>query len=77
MSIINIDVIYLKNVYFLKMNNLVALEVNLVNNNIDENGLMIIIEKWSSLKNLTWIMFDLIGNEIESVDLNDILKEVE
>ena len=28
----NNDIGYLKNVYFLKMNNLVALEVNLVNN---------------------------------------------
>ena len=36
---------------------------------------MILIEKWSSLTNLTWILFDLIGNEIVSVD--DILKEIE
>ena len=31
-EVVNIDIRYLKNVYFLKMINLVALEVNLVNN---------------------------------------------
>ena len=31
-KVVNIDIRYLKNVYFLKMIKLVALEVNLVNN---------------------------------------------
>ena len=32
LDVTNNDIIYLKNVYFLKMNELVALEVNLINN---------------------------------------------
>ena len=59
------------------MKNLVALELNLVNNDIKNEGLIKIIENWNQLNKLTWIMFDLIGNRITSVDLNDILKEVE
>ena len=35
LSIININIRYLKNVYFLKMKNLVALEINLINNWIE------------------------------------------
>ena len=38
---------------------------------------MILIEKWNELKNLTWIIFDLIENKIVNVDLNDIWKEIE
>ena len=34
----NVDVKYLKNVYFLKMNELVALEVNLINNDIENEN---------------------------------------
>ena len=57
------------------MNELVALELNLVNNDIKNEGLIRIIENWNKLDKLTWIIFDLIGNKITSVDLIDIWFE--
>ena len=52
------------------MKKLISLEINLVNNKIEDEGLIIITRGWSNLEKLTWIMFELTGNKIESVDFD-------
>ena len=69
-EVIDIDIRYLQSVYLFKMNKLVSLEINLVNNKIEDEGLIIITRGWSNLEKLTWIMFELTGNKIESVDFD-------
>ena len=59
------------------MNNLVALEVNLVNNNIGNEDWIKITWRWNELNNLTWILLDLRNNNIVDVDLNEIFKDRE
>ena len=52
------------------MNNLVALEVNLVNNKIENEDWIKITWRWNELNNLTWILVDLRRNNIDNVDFN-------
>ena len=69
-EVIDIDIRYLQSVYLFKMNKLISLEINLVNNKIEDEGLIIITRGWSNLEKLTWIMFELTGNKIASVDFD-------
>ena len=67
---INIDIRYLWNVYVLKMNNLVSVELILGNNMLGEDGLILLSKGLNNLRELRWVVFDLVGNEITSVDFD-------
>ena len=69
-EVINIDIKYLWNVYVLKMKKLVSLELTLGNNMLDGESLILLSEGLKNLKELRWIVFDLVGNRIGNVDFD-------
>ena len=70
LEVVNIDIRYLWNVYLLKMTNLVSFELILGNNVLDKDGLILLSKGLNNLSELKWIVFDLVGNEIEDVDFD-------
>ena len=72
MSIVNIDIRYLWNVYVLKMNNLVSFELILGNNMLNKDGLILLSDGLNNLSELRWVIFDLVGNEIDNVDFGEV-----
>ena len=67
-EIINIDIKYLWNVYMLKMKKLASLEIALGNNMLNGESLILMSEGLKNLVELRWVVFDLVGNEIDSVN---------
>ena len=72
LSIVNIDIRYLWNVYVLKMNNLISFELILGNNVLNEDGLILLNEGLKNLNELRWVIFDLVGNEVASINFGKI-----
>ena len=54
------------------MNNLVSFEIILGNNILDEDGLILLSKGLNNLSELRWVIFDLVGNEIASVDFGEM-----
>ena len=73
-GIIDIDVKYLCNIFWKKMNNLTTLEIILADNNVGDEGLLNLIEITKVLKNLEWFVVNLYDNKIKYVGMGNEMK---